>query len=178
MPYCALFAILGLLALPRSEAKVVNGFLRTGENWIFLSRFCFLSLHGQFHYEVEYEDSFATQNIDLYYDTPEQWARVYGSKSDLRSCREKESVLQVNIYFEYYIVQVLNHIIIIMQVENNQFVNLTTDMAVAGCSRYVRNHTGKGYIKCKGTRNFNTARERWWFVAVSNCNSSTGLQLS
>jgi hypothetical protein len=30
---------------------------------------------------------------------------------------------------------------------------------------------GARYIKCHGTRNFNTARDRWWYVAVSNCNS-------
>ena len=35
------------------------------------------------------------QNIDLYYDTPEQWERVYGEEGDLKTCAEKESVLQV-----------------------------------------------------------------------------------
>jgi hypothetical protein len=79
----------------RAVAKVVQGTLRTGDNWAFVSRFCFLSMQGHFQYEVQYEDVFAVQNIDLYYDTPQQWARVYGRKSDLKSCAEKESVLQV-----------------------------------------------------------------------------------
>ena len=35
------------------------------------------------------------QNIDLYYDTPEQWERVYGENGDLKTCAEKEAVLQV-----------------------------------------------------------------------------------
>ena len=39
--------------------------------------------------------AFATENLDLYYDTGTQWPRVYGDNSNLTSCREKESVLQV-----------------------------------------------------------------------------------
>ena len=48
-----------------------------------------------YQYEVEYEEHFGVQNIDLYYDTPEQWERVYGENGDLKTCAEKESVLQV-----------------------------------------------------------------------------------
>ena len=44
---------------------------------------------------MEYEEHFGVQNIDLYYDTPEQWERVYGEERDLKTCAEKESVLQV-----------------------------------------------------------------------------------
>ena len=63
--------------------------------------------------------------------------------------------------------------------ENNQFINLTTSMVISGCTRHVFNKTGlTPRIICKGQRNFNTARERWWFVALSNCNSTNGLQLS
>ena len=68
-------------------------------------------------------------------------------------------------------------VLIQFQVENNQFINLTAGMIVAGCGRHTDNNTGINYIRCKGTRNFNTARERWWFIAVSNCNSSRGLKL-
>ena len=39
--------------------------------------------------------AFATENLDLYYDTVTQWPRVYGDNSNLTSCKEKESVLQV-----------------------------------------------------------------------------------
>lgn len=49
----------------------------------------------KYQYEVEYEEHFGPQNIDLYYDTPEQWDRVYGENGDLKTCAEKESVLQV-----------------------------------------------------------------------------------
>ena len=38
---------------------------------------------------------YAVQNLDLYYDTESQWPLVYSSSSNLTSCRDKESVLQV-----------------------------------------------------------------------------------
>jgi hypothetical protein len=44
----------------------------------------------------QYEEEYGVQNLDLYYDSPSQWARVYGKRSDLKSCAEKESVLQVS----------------------------------------------------------------------------------
>jgi hypothetical protein len=152
------FVIILLIQIQTNDSKVVEGVLRTGDNWAFLARFCFLSLHGRFKYELQYEERFGVQNIDLYYDTPTQWARVYGKESNLQSCEEKESVLQV---------------------ENNQFINLTSEMVVSGCKRVTYNISGaSAMISCKGTRNFNTARERWWFVAISNCNSTKGLQLT
>ena len=79
-----------------SEAKVVHGNLWTLENWKFLARFCFMNNHGRFEYDVRYEEAYAVQNIDLYYDTKEQWPRVYGRTADLITCKGKESVLQVS----------------------------------------------------------------------------------
>ena len=78
-----------------SEAKVERGHLLTGENWKYLSRFCFMSNHGKFEYDVQYDASYGVLNLDLYYDTASQWARVYGKRADLTSCRQKESVLKV-----------------------------------------------------------------------------------
>ena len=43
------------------NAKVVFGSLSTGQNWHFLARFCFLSLHGRFQYEVEYAEDYGIQ---------------------------------------------------------------------------------------------------------------------
>ena len=60
--------------------------------------------------------------------------------------------------------------------KNNQFINLTVSIPENGCTK--KNISGREYIQCIGTRNFNTARDRWWFVAVSNCGSSKGLQLA
>ncbi|XP_040566711.1 transmembrane protein 145 [Lepeophtheirus salmonis] len=138
-------------------SKIIEGHLWTGDNWSFLARFCFLSLHGKFEYEIQYDMSYAVQNIDLYYDTNYQWNRVYGNTKDLDTCREKESVLQV---------------------EDNQFINLTTKMVVSGCHQVTNSNKSSVSMHCKGTRNFKTVRERWWFVAISNCNSTKGLRLS
>ena len=82
-----------------SDAKVVQGEVWTHETWKFVARFCFMNNHGTFEYDVRYHESYEVQNIDLYYDTPEQWERAYGRKSDLTTCRQKESVLQVMISF-------------------------------------------------------------------------------
>jgi len=86
--------LLGVLA-NITLSKIIHGNLKTGENWHFLARFCFLSLHGKFEYELQYEEELGSQNLDLYYDSPSQWARVYGKRSDLKTCAERESVLQV-----------------------------------------------------------------------------------
>ncbi len=88
--------LLVLLLFPGScFGKVVHGYLRTGDNWAFVSRFCFLSVHGKFEYEVQYESKFGVQNLNLYNDGPSVWQRVYGWHADLTSCTEKESVLEV-----------------------------------------------------------------------------------
>ena len=64
------------------------------------------------------------------------------------------------------------------QIANNQFINLTEKVVVSGCQRINETLSGVPKIQCRGTRNFNTARDRWWFVAVSNCQSAKGIQLT
>ena len=63
------------------------------------------------------------------------------------------------------------------QPENNQFINLTEKVIVSGCKRLNQTISGRDEIHCKGSRNFNTARDRWWFIAASNCESAKGLSL-
>ena len=96
--FLKLWILCSVLCTKYVSAKVVYGHLLTGENWRFLARFCFLSLHGKFEYDVQYDASYGVQNIDLYYDTASQWARVYGDRADLTSCRQKESVLKVRLF--------------------------------------------------------------------------------
>ena len=91
------------------SAKVVYGHLLTGENWRFLARFCFLSLHGKFEYDVRYDASYGVQNIDLYYDSTSQWARVYGDTADLTTCSQKESVLKVRFPLSYHLMRCIRN---------------------------------------------------------------------
>ena len=142
--------------LSNNNNKIVSGDLKTDYNWKFIASFPFKSDHGRFMYDVRYDASYAVQKIGLYYDTESQWPRVFGDTADLKTCREKESVLKT---------------------ENNQFINLTTKIYQSNCFKELDSASQKEYIRCNGTRNFNTARERWWHFTVSNCDSNKGLQL-
>ena len=49
-----LLFILSIASL--GQTKYMEGELKTGDNWAFLARFCFLSLHGKFEYDIEYPE--------------------------------------------------------------------------------------------------------------------------
>lgn len=92
------------------------------------------------------------QKILLYYDSRMQWPSVY--KKNL-TCEEKEAVLSIN---------------------HNQIINLTRDYEYSGCEeRHIYNEDNvtlnSTVVDCSYYRYFESARERWWFIAVSNCNS-------
>ena len=74
---------------------------------------------------------YATQNFDLYYDTKTQWPLVYGDDSNLTSCRDKESVLQVSFLKLSWNISNFS-----LKVENNQFINLTHEAHYSGCRRH------------------------------------------
>ncbi|XP_023218945.1 transmembrane protein 145-like [Centruroides sculpturatus] len=90
------------------------------------------------------------QNLLLYYDAKNQWPSVYKKR---KSCKEKESVLSIN---------------------NRQIINLTKSHPHSGCVL----HKDKGVYRCVHNRTFLSARERWWFIALSNCGSHKGLKLN
>nr|XP_027223701.1 transmembrane protein 145-like [Penaeus vannamei] len=66
-----------------TEAKFIEGYLKTAEKWAFLTRFCFLSDDGTFSFDVEYDIEYAMEKILLYYDSPHQWPAVYKSDKGL-----------------------------------------------------------------------------------------------
>ncbi len=68
----------------------------------------------------------------------------------LKSCEERESLLLI---------------------ENNQIINLTSASRSAEC-QVIRLDQDKAKYRCVGNRTFRSSRERWWFIAVSNCPSS------
>ncbi|KAL1441586.1 hypothetical protein MTO96_008549 [Rhipicephalus appendiculatus] len=129
------------------RCKIVRGTLKTSENWAFLTRFCFLSQQGHFIYEFAYPADYGPQNLLLYYDEKHQWPAVYKKP---KSCSQKESVLSA---------------------ANGQIVNLTDRFEWSKCDIVDE------VYRCRDKRRFKSARERWWFIAISNCNASKGLYL-
>ncbi|XP_063887893.1 transmembrane protein 145-like isoform X2 [Scylla paramamosain] len=142
---------LALLVVP-VHAKYMEGFLKTSERWAFLARFCFLTQDGSFSFEVEYDLRYAPQRLLLYYDTPEQWPAVYGSH---KTCEEKEAVVRP---------------------ENHTRIYLTKRSYMADC-RVERLEGDVSHYHCRGKNRFISARDRWWFIAASNCESSEGLEM-
>ncbi|XP_055627120.1 transmembrane protein 145-like [Toxorhynchites rutilus septentrionalis] len=87
--------LLSLLWLSKGiVAKYVEGHLKTSADWAFLARFCFLSNHGRYQYEIEYEKRYGELKLLLYYDDKTQWPAVYKTDNPL-TCNEKLSVLSV-----------------------------------------------------------------------------------
>ena len=58
----------------------------------------------------------------------------------------------------------------VMKRENNQFINLTL-LSISSECEVIRHPGDKSTYHCKGSRTFRSVRERWWFIAVSNCDS-------
>ncbi|TMS10514.1 Transmembrane protein 145 [Larimichthys crocea] len=57
--------------------KYVKGIVNTKEDWVFLTRFCFLTDFGRLDFRFRYPKSRCCQNILLYFDDSSQWPAVY-----------------------------------------------------------------------------------------------------
>ncbi|XP_062454692.1 transmembrane protein 145 [Rhea pennata] len=137
-----------LLLLPAGAgAKYVRGNISTKEDWVFLTRFCFLSDYGRLDFRFRYPEAKCCENILLYFDDPSQWPAVY--KKGNKDCLAKESVIRP---------------------ENNQVINLTTAYAWSGCQVLLQDSVR--YLSCASGRSFRSVRERWWYVALSKCGLS------
>ncbi|OAF68060.1 Transmembrane protein [Intoshia linei] len=144
------FILIGILFI-KGSTKILNGQIHSKENWQFLSRFCFLSNKGQLTYEFNFNKINLPVNLLLYYDDPQQWPAVYNSD---KSCVEKTSVLKT---------------------EYNQMVELSINETWSGCNETILYNTS--YISCSGSRYFVSFRERWWYMAISNCDNPYGISL-
>lgn len=132
--------------------KYVEGEINTLEDWRFITRFCFLSAKGTLKFTFEYPITYGPQNILLYFDTPDQWDAVY--KSD-KNCSQRESVLNPS---------------------NNQEITLLPNTDASGCVR--KTIDGVEKYNCTEERKFVSARERWWYIAVSHCMPLTPVGIS
>nr|XP_046911508.1 transmembrane protein 145-like [Dermatophagoides farinae] len=144
----------------RIDARIIEGVIRTNEDWMFIARFCFLSKEGVFEYNVTYPKSFAPQNLLLYFDAKSQWPAVYKQN---KTCEQKQAVLIDDF---------------------NQVINLTEyrreykATTASGCrvDRY-NNEMNETWYRCVQKRTFQSYRERWWYIALDNCGSRKGLYL-
>lgn len=141
-----IFSCLLVLVFP-AECLRIEGTLSSTENWEFLARFCFLSNKGSMRFEFEYPVEYKTQDVLLYFDEASQWDSVY--KQPL-SCAQKVAVLNP---------------------ANNQIISLSTLYTWSGCKEVTENGVTK--VKCVGGRTFRSSRERWWFIAISRCDTGT-----
>uniref|UniRef100_A0A1I7SSU0 GpcrRhopsn4 domain-containing protein n=1 Tax=Bursaphelenchus xylophilus TaxID=6326 RepID=A0A1I7SSU0_BURXY len=135
-------------------AKYSVGVISTDQNWVYLDRFCFVSNDGVLQYFFQYPVSHEIESIYLYFDTEDQWKAAYNSQ---KTCKEKEDLLDPS---------------------NNQIVHLTSDAPKyedSSCKKV--NITGEEWYQCMGNRSFYSQRPRWWYLALGNCDSTSGLYL-
>ncbi|XP_031775362.1 transmembrane protein 145 [Apis florea] len=143
------FFIIFQYLLTYSENKILQGQLVTRENWAFLARFCFLTEQGIFRYKFELGGREEDLKILLYYDAPDQWPSIYPSN---KTCIEKESILWHGI---------------------GQMIPLSTvTFEESGCIEK------DAVIRCSSNRRFRSSRPRWWFIALADCSSKSGLNIS
>ncbi|XP_064650756.1 transmembrane protein 145-like isoform X3 [Lineus longissimus] len=156
-----------LCLLQIANGKFIKGTLQTTENWVFLTRFCFLSEVGEISFKLDYPEKYAVQSILLYYDEEAQWAAVYKNKS--KDCKAKEAVLSRD----------NNQIMPLFPYGDPKYYWSLFD-TYQGCHVKV-NQDGphnKTELHCKMKLTFKSSRERWWFIAIDNCNSTRGLYLN
>uniref|UniRef100_A0A452HTA2 Uncharacterized protein n=1 Tax=Gopherus agassizii TaxID=38772 RepID=A0A452HTA2_9SAUR len=58
--------------------------LPTFQDWVFLTRFCFLSDYGRLDFRFRYPEAKCCENILLYFDDPSQWPAVYKQGNKVR----------------------------------------------------------------------------------------------
>ncbi|XP_028967908.1 transmembrane protein 145 [Galendromus occidentalis] len=135
---------LGLLCLyltfQAGSSLTFKNNIRTRQEWVFLGRFCFLSLQGHFKYNISFPKEYGPVELLLYYDAPNLWETVY--RSNL-TCIERIKPLDKN----------RNQVIVLNQNE-------------ADCS-LIDEPTPR--VQCVGDIGFKTARPRWWYIAAANC---------
>ncbi|XP_062500568.1 transmembrane protein 145-like [Corticium candelabrum] len=134
-----------------ASAKRVKGTLNSEEDWDFLARFCYVSEGGSLKYNVTYRMDFCCQTLLLYFDSPYQWPAAYDSHLN---CTERVALLNFG---------------------RNQKIYLHVSGRHSGC--FMEIHNLDYYLRCVGTRMFTSARDRWWYVALSRCGSRNGLRL-
>uniref|UniRef100_A0A4W3IA98 Uncharacterized protein n=1 Tax=Callorhinchus milii TaxID=7868 RepID=A0A4W3IA98_CALMI len=114
------------------------------QKWVFLTKFCFLATKGQINYHIRYPQV-SIKHYSIYRTSIVYKSLNTGPKFS-EDCWSKEAVAAI---------------------EKNQLFNLTQSFPLSGCQ--VMEENGINYTDCQRGLGFKSARERWWFLAVSNC---------
>ncbi|KAL7835710.1 hypothetical protein SRHO_G00280570 [Serrasalmus rhombeus] len=166
--------------------KYVRGIVNTKEDWVFLTRFCFLTDSGRLDFKFRYPKSRCCQNILLYFDESSQWPSVYKRpEKDILIHFEPEASSSAPykegssgyLHFYFDTDTICNDCYqkeAVLRPENNQVINLTTRYTWSGC--VVEGEGDEEILSCVGGRSFRSVRERWWYIALSKCGGG-GLQL-
>lgn len=78
-----------------------------------------------------------------------------------------------NLYFfnHLFFMQSCAQKVAVLNPANNQIISLSTLYTWSGCKEVTENGVTK--VKCIGGRTFRSSRERWWFIAISRCDTGT-----
>ncbi|XP_074652947.1 transmembrane protein 145-like isoform X3 [Tubulanus polymorphus] len=153
-----------------TNSKYVSGHLKSAENWVFLTRFCFLSEIGKIRFKLSYPQTYEVQNILMYFDSPGQWEAVY--KNDSKSCWQKYTTLgeyDLDVTDQIYRLDKFNF-------RGCNLYNTTTDQLIPSEVDTLLTSTG-AEVKCEFRRSLTSNRARWWYVVLENCRSLKGLNL-
>ncbi|XP_043285175.1 transmembrane protein 145-like [Venturia canescens] len=156
---CKILCVAYVLSERYVDGKILQGQLVTQNNWAFLARFCFLSEKGKFRFDFRIAGDIHEEsrvNLLLYFDAANQWPSIYPSN---RSCEEKTSILSP----EYGQIVPL-----FMSDVTQQF---------SGCVPKSELENGTK-ARCTSYREFKSSRPRWWFIALADCSSRLGLNVT
>uniref|UniRef100_A0A8D1EB93 Transmembrane protein 145 n=2 Tax=Sus scrofa TaxID=9823 RepID=A0A8D1EB93_PIG len=159
------------------------------QDWVFLTRFCFLSDYGRLDFRFRYPEVSLPQTLAmLKLDTPLA-SQGRGHPAPCAPPTPTSLGLQAKccqnilLYFDdpsqwpaVYKAGDKDCLAkeSVIRPENNQVINLTTQYAWSGCQ--VVSEEGTRYLSCSSGRSFRSVRERWWYIALSKCGGD-GLQL-
>jgi hypothetical protein len=72
------------------DLEIIQVFFQ--KNWIYLAKFCFISLESRIQFKVSYPTSYQFQLMTIYYD--DQWQKVYPKKD--MSCQSKQDQASIS----------------------------------------------------------------------------------
>uniref|UniRef100_K1RSZ2 GPR180-like N-terminal domain-containing protein n=1 Tax=Magallana gigas TaxID=29159 RepID=K1RSZ2_MAGGI len=159
--------------------RVDGSIYSDNEDWIFLSRFCYMSKSGELEYYIQFPKSYERQHILFYYDRPTIWDNVYQSS---KTCEQKKAVLDItrgqilplsplNSYSGCKYIQIsgvdytCEQKKAVLDITRGQILPLSPLNSYSGC-KYIQ-ISGVDYVECKDTQKFSSSRDMWWYLVLN-----------